>query len=501
MTLIARLLTLAFIAALPSTLLAQRPDPRVVGFDAYVAKAVKDWNAVGLAVAVVKDGRTVYAKGFGVRELGKPEPVDANTMFAIGSTTKAMTALALGMLVDEGKVAWDDPVIKHLPGFELSDPYITREITVRDLLTHRAGLGNGDVTWYRTDATLQDILHRARFIPIAYSMRSGYIYQNVAYGAAGAVVAAASGMSWERFVETRIFQPLGMTNTVATLAGTKGRPNVASPHDRVNGTVRVIDNAAVDAVAAAGSVWGSIDDMTKWMTFVLDSAKVDGKRLLKPATWAELFAPQTIIRPNSFYPTAALTKPNWITYGLGWFQTDYQGRPLQLHTGSIDGMIAIVGLVRGANMGVFVLGNLDHVEVRHPLLYRAVDTWVGNPLRDWSTEMLTLYNGISAQGDSARARFERQRLQGTKPSLVLDAYTGVYRDSLAGQLDITLENGALVLRQGTQLRSVLSHWHLDTFRAKPDLEWRGEQTVNFAIGASGRVDAVQLGGRRFGRAR
>ncbi len=498
---IARLAPLALLAMLPSTLPAQRPDPRVAGFDAYVAKAVKDWNAVGLAVAVVKDGRTVYAKGFGVRELGKPDPVDANTMFAIGSTTKAMTALALGMLVDEGKVAWDDPVTKHLPSFELSDPYITREITVRDLLTHRAGLGNGDVTWYRTDATLDEVLYRARFIPIAYSMRSGYIYQNVAYGAAGAVVAAVSGMPWERFIETRIFQPLGMTNSVTTLAGTKGRPNVASPHDRVNGTVRVINNAAVDAVAAAGSVWASIDDMTKWMNFVLDSAKVGGKRLLKPGTWAELFAPQTIIRPSSFYPTAALTKPNWITYGLGWFQTDYQGRPLQLHTGSIDGMIAIVGLVREANMGVFVLGNLDHVEVRHPLLYRAVDTWVGNPLRDWSAEMLPIFNDAAARGDSARARFERQRIQGTKPSLALDAYTGVYRDSLAGQVDVTLENGVLVLKQGSQLRSVLSHWHLDTFRAKPDLEWRGEQTVNFAIGASGRVEAVALGGRRFGRAR
>ncbi|MGH7534606.1 MAG: serine hydrolase domain-containing protein, partial [Gemmatimonadales bacterium] len=223
----------------------------MTAFDGYVAKAVKDWGAVGLAVSVVKDGKTIFAKGYGVRQLGQPAPVDSDTRFAIGSTTKAITAAAIGMLVDEGKLGWDDPVTKYLPEFELGDPYVTRELTVRDLLTHRAGLANGDVLWYRTDNSPAEVLRRARFIPTAYSIRSSFIYQNVMYAAAGAVIAAASGMPWERFVETRLFQPLGMANTVPTLARTTGQPNVATPHQRVGGAARVITNASVDPVAAA----------------------------------------------------------------------------------------------------------------------------------------------------------------------------------------------------------------------------------------------------------
>src|SRR4051812_16532835 len=192
-------------------------DP-IRDLDAYAAKAVAEWRVPGLAIAVVKDGRIVFAKGYGVREAGKVAPVDTQTLFAIGSTTKAMTAAAIGMLVDEGKLRWDDPVTQHLPTFQLADPYVTREITIRDLLTHRAGLGNGDVLWYGTDADGAEILRRARFIPSAYSMRAGFIYQNVMYGIAGQVVGAVSGMTWAEFLKKRIFEPLGMTRTVPTLA-------------------------------------------------------------------------------------------------------------------------------------------------------------------------------------------------------------------------------------------------------------------------------------------
>lgn len=480
---------------------AQTPDPKAAAFDAYAAQAVKDWGAVGLAVAVVKDGKTVFAKGYGVRELGRPDAADAQTLFAIGSTTKAMTAAAMGMLVDDGKVRLDDPVTKYLPGFQLSDPYVTREITVRDLLTHRAGLANADVLWYRSDNSPAEVLRRARFIPIAYSLRSGFIYQNVAYAAAGAVIAAASGMPWERFVETRIFQPLGMSRTVATLAATTGVPNVASPHQKVAGSVRVIQNAAVDPVASAGSVWSSVTDMAKWAAFMLDSGRVDGRRLLKPATWAELFKPQTMVPPGEFYPTQRLTKPHWMTYGLGWFQHDYQGRMVQFHTGSIDGMVAIIGLIPDERLGVYVLANLDHVEARHALMYRAFDTWLGTGSRDWSAELLSLYRGIDAQGDSAEASARQRRLPGTKPSLPLAAYAGTFADSLMGTVTVAVENGGLGLRQSSQLHAALEHWHLDTFEAKWDNAWQGSGSVTFEIGAGGTVDAIRFRGRRLGRVR
>ena len=478
---------------------AQTPDPRVAAFDAYTAQAVKDWGAVGLAVAVIKDGKTVFAKGYGVRELGKPDAADANTLFSIGSTTKAMTAAAIGMLVDEGKVRWDDPVTKYLPGFELRDPYVTREVTVRDLLTHRAGLANGDVLWYRNDNSAAEVLRRARFIPVGYSFRSGFTYQNVMYAAAGAVVAAASGMPWERFVETRIFEPLGMSRTVATLAGTTGKSNVASPHFKVAGVPRVITNAAVDPVAPAGSIWSSVVDMAKWAAFMLDSGRVDGRPLLKPATWAELFKPQTMVPSRDFYPSQQLTKPHWMTYGLGWFQQDYRGHMIQFHTGSIDGMVAIIGLIPDEHVGVYVLANLDHVEARHALMFRAFDTWLGTPDRDWSTELLGLYRNLAAQGDSAEARAERMRVTGTKPSLALEGYTGTYTDSLIGRVEIVLENGALGLRQSSQLHATLDHWNFDTFKARWDNLWQGTSGVTFEIGAGGTVEAVRFEGARLTR--
>ncbi len=476
-------------------------DTKVAGFDAYAAKAAKDWGAVGLAVAVVKDGKTVFAKGYGVRELGKPDLVDNNTLFSIGSTTKAMTAAALGMLVDEGKVQWDDPVTKYLPGFALGDPYVTREITVRDILVHRAGLANGDVLWYRNDNSPGEVLRRARFIPMAYPTRSSFIYQNIMYAAAGAVIAAASGMPWERFIETRILAPLGMDRTVSTLAGTAGKPNVASPHQKVGSEVRVISNAAVDPVAAAGAIWSSVSDMARWAAFVIDSGRVNGRPLLKPATWAELLKPQTIVPASEFYPTQQLTKPHWMTYGLGWFQHDYQGRMLQFHTGSIDGMVAIIGVIPEERLGVYVLGNLDHVEVRHALLYRALDTWLGTGTRDWSTELRTLYAGFAAAQESAIAKAQQTRVKGTKPSLGLEQYAGSYADSLVGSIQIRIEDGHLALQFGSQLHAPLEHWHFDTFEARWDNAWQGTDLVTFTMDAAGTIDGLWYAGRRLGRSK
>jgi CubicO group peptidase (beta-lactamase class C family) len=265
---------------LPTEGYAQAPkgsaDPAAT-LDAYTAKAVRDWQVPGLAISVVKDGRVAFAKGYGVRELGRPGAVDTHTVFAIGSTTKAITAAALAMLVDEGKVRWDDPVTRHLPSFQTADPYITREMTVRDLLTHRGGLGNADYLWYESANPAAEVRRRIRLLRPAYSLRSSFIYQNVMYALAGDVVAAASGMPWEEFVRRRIFEPLGMSRTAATLREAEARDNVATPHDRIDGTIRPIRNASVDPVAPAGSIWSSVDDMTKWMRFMLDSGRKIGR--------------------------------------------------------------------------------------------------------------------------------------------------------------------------------------------------------------------------------
>jgi CubicO group peptidase (beta-lactamase class C family) len=485
---------------LPLASLQAQTDQPARQLDTYTAQAVRDWGTVGLAISVVKDGRVVFAKGYGVRELGKPGAVDSATLFAIGSTTKAMTAAAIGMLVDEGKVRWDDPVTKHIPNFQMYDPWATREVTVRDLLTHRAGLPNADYLWYANANSTAEILRRVRFIPPAYSPRSSFIYQNVMYAAAGQVIANVSGMSWEDFVRTRIFAPLKMERTVPLLSQASTMPNVGSPHDRIDDTLRVIQNASVDPVAAAGSVWSSVSDMAKWMRFILDSGRVDGKTLIKPTTVGELLKPQQPVPAGQFYPTARLTKPHWMTYALGWFQQDYEGRAVSYHTGSIDGMVAIIGLIPAERLGVYVLANTDHAEVRHALMWKAFDLWGPNRTtsRDWSSDLRALYGQQATTAAAAAKAAAAKRVAGTKPTLPIARYLGVYADSLYGETTVTSAGDVLRIRVGT-LEGTLEHWQYDTFRIRWDRRWAGTTLATFMIDASGSPSRLEIDRREFAR--
>jgi CubicO group peptidase (beta-lactamase class C family) len=479
-------------------------QPRLDGFDAEVREAVKAWGAVGLSIAVVQDGAVVFEAGYGVRNLGQAGAVDENTLFAIGSTTKAMTAAAVAMLVDDGKLAWDDPVTKHLQWFQLRDPAATRGLRVRDLLTHDSGLPNTDYLWYEQDATTEEIVRRLALVELASPPRARFVYQNVMYAAAGLVVEAASGESWPRFVSERIFRPLGMDDTVATLREAGRRGNRAVPHDLVAGELVAIENASVDHVGAAGSVWSSAHDMAKWSAFLLRGGVTEqGKRLLSEASLAELFEPQTIVDPDGFYPTARLTRPHWTTYGLGWFQADYAGRRVDFHTGSIDGMVAIHGLVRDEGLGVVVLANRDHVELRHALMYQVLDRFGAAtpdaPRRDWSAELRELYDGLRHEAETERERLASERVAGTKPSLPAERYAGKYVDALFGEVEVTAgDNGSLRLRWGRRA-STLEPWHYDTYRAPWDTRWRGEELATFVIGASGAVERLELGSAVFRR--
>ncbi len=468
-------------------------------FDAFVQQAVADWDVTGLAVAVVKDGDVLFAKGYGIRGLGSAAKVDEHTLFAIGSTTKAMTAAAIGMLVDEGKLDWDDPVTDHLPGFRLYDPFVTREITVRDLLTHRAGLPNADFLWYGQDSEADDILFRMRYVEPETSLRSSFTYQNIMYAAAGAVVAELSGMSWDAFIQKRIFEPLEMNGSIATAATLDAQPNVALPHYRVDGVVRVIENASVDAVAPAGSVWSSVSDMAQWMRFLLEGTTLDGTELLSKETLKELFTPQTLVDPAEFYPTQAITKPHWMTYGLGWFQQDYDGRVVDFHTGSIDGMVAIHGLIRDERLGVYVLVNLDHAEIRHALMYHVFDRFGEGSNRDWSAALKALYDELSRDAEQRQSEAKKTRVGGTAPTLALERYTGTYADELYGAVQIMVDRDGLRLFYGPGLKGELEHWHYDVFRVHFDAAWRGSTLVSFALDRKGEVATLSMRGASFAR--
>jgi len=469
------------------------PTPTLAEFDRYVAQAARDWKVPGLAVAVVKDDSVVLARGYGVLDLARPDPVTEHTRFAIGSTTKAMTSAALGMLVDAGKLRWDDRVIDYLPDFRMYDPWVTRELTIRDLLTHRSGLGSTDLLWARGDYSLPEMLRRLRFVQPATSFRSQWSYQNVVYAMGGEVVAKVSGMPWDAFIKTRIFAPLGMTESEPLVAGIGSKPNVATPHAELRDTVRQVPIRSTDPVAPAGSVWSSVADMAKWMRFILDSGRVGTTRLLSAASFSELVTPQ-IRADQATYPALTLVHPHGFSYGLGWFVQDYHGETVWMHTGSIDGMSALIGLLPDRKAGIYVLANLDHAELRHALMYRLFDLYLGRPPRDWSADLLAMFKPPRTPAVSPPAQ---PRPPATPPSLPLDRYAGSYADSTYGGVEVSLANGSLRASFGKEELGVLEPLDYESFRAVGPPPAGSRTIMTFQLDGAGKVASVRVFGVTF----
>ncbi len=470
--------------------------PDWAAFDRYIAQAAHDWKVPALAIAVVKDDSLVFAKGYGVLEIGKNQPADEHTRFAIGSTTKAMTSASLAMLVDDGKLHWDDHVTDYIPELQLYDPYATRELTIRDLLTHRSGLPGTDLFWARWHYTMPQIIHGLRYIKPESSFRSNWSYQNVMYALSGTIVERASGMSWEAFVRSRIFGPLGMNETEALVSEIGGKPNVAVPHYAIGDSIRTVPMRSTDAIAPAGSVWSSVSDMSKWMRFVLDSGRVGSKRLIKASTFRELITPQ-IEAPMEEYPALQLSRPDFFSYGFGWFIQDYAGQQVWMHTGSIDGQCALIGLMPNEHLGVYVLENLDHAEVRHALMYRAFDLYNGGPARDWSAEVSALFARLrQGAGPVTQAAQHVER----PASVAMDKYAGTFVDSAYGTVTVTNANGKLRARVVTDPEAELDHWDVDSFRthaANP----RDQVALTFTPDGIGGISAVRVAGIAFARVR
>lgn len=474
-------------------------NARAAALDQYAAAAARDWHVPGLAIAVVHGDTVVLAKGYGVRRVGRPEPVDAHTLFAIGSTTKAMTAAIMGMLVDAGRVGWDDPVIDHLSAFRIQDPYVTREMTIRDLLTHRGGLPETDYMWEDTTATYADILHRLQFVAPAYSMRSQFVYQNVMYATAGDIESVMTGTPWDALARQRVFAPLGMNDTKTSTRELDAAADVASPHAWVDNALVAVPWRNLDAIAPAGAVNSSVSDMARWIRFLLDSARLDGKRLLSPAAFHQLFTPQAIV-PTDFYPAWRAIRPDVVTYGFGWFLFDYQGHRVAMHTGSIDGMSAIVGLLPDDRVGVVVLINEDHAEVRHALLMRTFDAYLGTGNRDWSTELRHLYADEDRKTDSIAAAHTPARAPEAVPALPLERYVGTYADSLYGTCVIRMDGHALIARVGTTTGD-LEPWGYDTFRFRVHDWTRATRFVTYVLTPDGKLARLEFDdGRRYARA-
>lgn len=491
----ARLTSLALLLGLSATADAQRNRSAspLTGLDAYIEKAMQDHQVPGLAIAVVRNDSVVFARGFGVRKLGSPERVDENTLFAIGSASKSFTAVAIAMLVDDGKVKWDDPATKYLPGFQMYDPYVTRELSIRDLLSHRSGLARGDLMWYGSSFSRQDILDRVRYLKPTWSFRSTFGYQNIMYLAAGEVAARTSGMSWDDFIQRRIFQPLGMTASNTSTRALANQANVAQPHSKIDDTVRTVSWRNIDNIAPAGSINSNVTDMARYVRFQLNGGKWDGKTLITGGNHAEMWTPHTVIPLVGFWKAVA-PGAHLAAYGLGWFLQDYRGRLVVQHGGNIDGMSANVTLLPEEKTGVVVLTNLNGAVIASVLAYRAFDQFLGAPLGDHSGEALKFIAAAEKQGKEARANLEKQRKQGTKPSLALSEYAGTYTDSMYGDLKVSNEGNALRVVYGPAFDGTLEHWHYDTFRSIWKDRGLGKAMATFTVDATAKPSKLDIEG-------
>ena len=488
-----RWLTAALLVAAQTPVGAQaKPDWNA--FDKYVARAAADWRIPALAIAVVKDDSVVFAKGYGVLQKGASQPANEHTRFAIGSTTKAMTAASLAMLVDEGKLKLDDPVTKYIPELQLHDPWVTRELTIRDLLTHRSGLPGTDLFWASNWKYSQaDVIHRLRYIQPTASFRSEWQYHNVMYALSGVIIERVAGMPWEQFVRTRIFAPLGMNETEPLVSMIIGKPNVAVPHALINDSVTVVPVRSTDGVASAGSVWSSVSDMAKWMKFVIDSGRVGDKRLIQQKTFADLVTPQ-IEAPMEEYPALQLAKPDFFSYGLGWFIQDYRGQQVWMHTGSINGLCAIIGIEPNKKLGVYVLENLDHAELRHGLMYSVFDLFESGPRRDWSVDLRPIFAREQRPSVTQAARTTQP------PSLPLDRYAGTYVDSAYGDIHVMFANGTLQAAVVTDPATPLEPVNFEAFRTKPNGGAR-PTVLTFVPDGNGGVSGVRVFNILFARVR
>jgi CubicO group peptidase (beta-lactamase class C family) len=466
-------------------------SPPLKGLDEYVTRSIAAWRIPGLAMAIVHNDSVVLAKGYGVRTLGKRDRVDENTLFAIGSASKAFTGLLVAMLVDQGKVKWDDPATKYLPGFQMYDPYATRELTVRDLLTHRSGLTAADLMLYDPRYTRDSILYRARYVKPTYSFRAHFGYSNIMYLAAGQLTARLMGGTWDDAVRDRIFNPLGMTASNTSVTLLDRLPNVATPYDEIDDTVRTISYFNLDAAGPAGSINSNVRDMAQWVRFQLAGGKVRGKPLLSAAAFDETHSPQTIVPLEGFWRISA-QDAHLLTYGMGWFLHDYHGRLIVQHGGNIDGMSALVALMPEEQTGLVVLTNLDQNDLTYALMYRVFDAYLKRPPKDWSASLLKAHRELETQAKQEMKNREASRVSGTKPSLPLEKYAGTYSDTVAGDLAVRQEKSGLVVQYG-KLVADLSHWQYDTFQAR----WRqqrrlGEMYVTFVLGSDGKVQEMRV---------
>jgi CubicO group peptidase (beta-lactamase class C family) len=455
--------------------------------DSYVASSMKAFNVPGMAVAIVKDGKIVLAKGYGVRKLGDLAPVDENSMFGIGSNTKAFTTAALAGLVDAGRLSWDDPVYQRLPGFVMYDPYVSHEMTIRDLLTHRSGMGLGEgdlLFWPHTTHTREDIIYKLRFMKPASSFRSHYAYDNLLYMTAGQIIPAITGVSWDDYIRQHLFAALDMNHSNFSNAAFRPGDNYAFPHARVDGKLQVIPFQVLDNAGPAGSINSCAADLAKWVQLQLNRGKfVDCEgRFFSERQSQEMWSPQTILPIGKYAPPPGRTQTHLrrlrSRLGIARLSRPQARGPhrrrgrlrFPRHAGSPE-----------ENLGVVVLTNAEQGGAFDSILYHVLDHYFGLPPTDWIAAFKSVRDADEREAAEMMKKAEGARAVDSRPSLPLEKYAGAYNDAWHGPITIHSETGGLVITFDHRPSMIgdLQHWQYNTFKA----HWR-DRTIEDALSPS-----------------
>lgn len=492
------------LAAPPVSLQSAAPAVSpIVNLDAFVESVRKAFEVPGIAVAVVKDGKVVHAKGYGVRKLGDPAPVDARTLFGIASNTKAFTCAAIAMLAEEGKLSWNDPVIKHVPDFQMYDPYVTREMTIRDLVTHRAGLplGAGDLLYFpETDYTRAEIAHRIRFLKPSTSFRSTYNYDNILYLVAGQVIESVTGKSWDDVIRERIFVPLGMTASSTTYKALLSG-NVATPHAPMDGVIRPIAPMNFDNNAPAASINSNVEELARWAIVQLDGGSLASlkpgstERLFSAASGRQMWSAQTIQAVGEPPPGLEALRTNFAAYGLGWGLNEFRGYKVASHTGGLPGYVSQVRLVPDLKLGVIVLTNQEVGAAFSSITSYVLDAYVGGGKTDWLGAYKALLEKRTGESEEVVKKAAAARAVDSKPSLPIEKYVGTYRDAWRDDVTVSSEGGKLRMKFGRakQLDGDLEHFQYDTWIVRwRDRSLNADAYVTFQLKFDGTIERVKM---------
>lgn len=428
--------------------------------DSYIDAAVNQFEIPGLAVGIIKNGEIVLANGYGYANTATKTEVDENTVFGIASCSKAFTAACIAILVDEGKLDWNDHVVDILPHFQLHDTYITRELTVEDLLCHRSGYEtfDGDLLWYGTDYSREEVVSRFKYRENPYSFREQFGYSNLMFIIAGEVIREVSGMSWEDFIEEKIFIPLGMTSTTTTNTGFNPDMNIAWPH--LDG--ELMDFINYDNSGPAASINSSVIDLLAWVKLMLDKGAIEDTSIFTENQYYKLVSPHTVLRAGR---AEKIDGRHFASYGLGWFLYDYQGMKVIHHGGGLPGFHSKVVLVPEDSLGYVILAN-ELGGLVGAIENKILDYHIGDAEKDWASLYLDYVNKGKEREENRIAKLDSSRIEGTKPSLELNDYIGTYEDKMYGPASVDIVDGALyvkLLPAAELLNSPMAHWHYDTF--------------------------------------